>query len=186
MCIKRRQYTQGKISQKEGEKSIRHVVNKWLLCEVINLQRQPAILCNNNAKYCYDRIVQLMTSMEMQRLGMPVQPMKCMLGTFQDPEQHIRTAHGTLESFMHNNQPINFQGMCQKWIRPNYLGHCKCTTNWNDESIREWDKIWSTTVPRQIQTSGICIFLQHQNRGRIFNKDWNNYWRRLHWHEEIH
>ena len=74
-----------------------HSVNKQLLYDMIHLQRQPAILCSNDTKYFYDRIVHSVVSMEMQQLGMPEQTMKYMLGMLQDMEHHIRTAYGTLE-----------------------------------------------------------------------------------------
>ena len=44
---------------------------------------------------------------------MSTQPMKCMLEMLQDLEHHIRTSYGTLESFMHNNSLIPFQGIFQ-------------------------------------------------------------------------
>ena len=68
----------------------------------------------------------------------------------------------------------------RKRSRSNYLGCCDCTTNWNYTRIRVWHKFLSTAVPRQIHPSGIHIRWRHQHCGRIFNKDWNNYWRCLH------
>ena len=49
----------------------------------------------------------------MQLLGMPAQPMKCMLGTLQDLEHNTRTEYVTSESFMHNDPPILFQDIYQ-------------------------------------------------------------------------
>ena len=51
--------------------------------------------------------------MAMQQLVIPVQPMKYMLVTLQDLEHHIRTSYGASVSYMHNNPPIPFQGICQ-------------------------------------------------------------------------
>ena len=51
---------------RKGKKSIMHAVKKQLLYNVIHLQRQPYILCSNGSKYCYDRIVHSVSSMEIQ------------------------------------------------------------------------------------------------------------------------
>ena len=51
--------------------------------------------------------------MAIQLLVMPAQPMKCILGTLQDLEQHIITAYGTAESFIRGDLPIPFQCICQ-------------------------------------------------------------------------
>ena len=76
---------------------IMHADNQQLIYDMIHLQRKPAILCINGSKPCYDRIVHSVASMEMQRLGIPAKPMKCILGMLQDLEHHIRTAYGTWE-----------------------------------------------------------------------------------------
>ena len=70
--------------------------------------------------------------------------------------------------------------MPRQKIRPNYLGRCKCATNWNDAIRSSFHKVWSTDVTRLRQPRGVCVHLQHQHFGSKFNKDWNNYWRRLH------
>ena len=72
-----------------------HAVNKQLLYNLIHVQRQPDILCDNDTKSCYDCIVHQVAIMEIKLLFMPAHPMKYMLGIFQDLEHHIRTAYGT-------------------------------------------------------------------------------------------
>ena len=57
-------------------------VNKQLIYDVIHLQQQPSILCSNDAKSLYEHIVYSVASMTMQLLGIPAQPIKCMIGTF--------------------------------------------------------------------------------------------------------
>ena len=57
-----------------------HAFNKELLYGVIHLQYQPDIFYSNGAKSCYDGIVHSVTSMGIQQLGMPAQPMRYMLG----------------------------------------------------------------------------------------------------------
>ena len=72
-----------------------HAVNKKILYNVIHLQQQPDILCGNDAKSCYKHIVHSVVSTAMKLLGIPVQPMKYMLGMLQDMEHHIRTSRIT-------------------------------------------------------------------------------------------
>ena len=74
-----------------------HAIKKQLLYDVIHLQRKPDILCSNDAKSCYNRILHSVASMYIQRLGMPVQPTQFMLGMLQDLENHTRTAYDTLK-----------------------------------------------------------------------------------------
>lgn len=104
---------QEQYGSRKGKKAILHAVNKRLLYDIIHLQRRTAILCSNDAKSCYDRIIHSVASMALQRLGLPPQPSKCMLTTIQDLEHHIRTAYGTSSSSMTNWSTIPFQGICQ-------------------------------------------------------------------------
>jgi len=53
--------------------------------------RQPAALCSNDAKSCYDRITLLAAALYLCRLG-GTQPMvQSMITTIHDMEHHIRT-----------------------------------------------------------------------------------------------
>ena len=113
MCRMRRKYTQGTIRHQEAKKNHYACCQKRLIYDVIHLQRQHAFLFSNDAKSCYNCIVQSVASIAMQWLGMPENPMKCMLQTLEDLEHHIRISYSTSESFMHNDSPITFQGMWQ-------------------------------------------------------------------------
>ena len=46
------------------------------LYDLVHMQRRPIILCSNDAKSCYDRIIHSIASLAMQRLGLPFSPMK--------------------------------------------------------------------------------------------------------------
>jgi len=46
-------------------------LNKHLFYDTIRFKRQPAALCSNDAKSCYDRIVLLIVALAMCRLGEP-------------------------------------------------------------------------------------------------------------------
>ena len=106
--IPREQY--GSRKQKQA---ILHAVNKRLLYDITHYQRRPAALCSNDAKSCYDRIIHSVASMALQRLGMPEQPVTCMLVSIQDFEHHVRTAFGDSKSVLVNEAGIPFQGLCQ-------------------------------------------------------------------------
>ena len=98
---------------RKNKRAILHAVNKRLLYNIIHLQRKPAMLCSNDARSCYDRIVHSIASMACQRLGLPPEPVTCMLVTIQEMEHHIRSSFGTSESMMSNQLPTPFQGICQ-------------------------------------------------------------------------
>ena len=92
---------------RKRRKAIHHAVNKRLLYDIVHLQRRPAMLCSNDAKSCYDRIVHSIASLALQRLGMPPQPVTCMLVTIQELQHHICTAFGTSDSTMaHTEGPL--------------------------------------------------------------------------------
>ena len=65
-----------KYSRRNEEKIIMYAVNKQLLYDTIQLQQKPAILCSNDTKYCYNRIVHSVEIIKIQWLGMPAHTMK--------------------------------------------------------------------------------------------------------------
>jgi Reverse transcriptase (RNA-dependent DNA polymerase) len=95
--------------------AIEHCVNKRLTFDLIRQEKRPAVLCSNDAKGCYDRIVHSVASLCMQQLGMPIQPIVSMFSTLQQMRHHIRTAYGDSESYFRANQvnPIAIQGVGQ-------------------------------------------------------------------------
>ena len=76
-----------------------------------------------------------------------------------------------LRIFYAQRFPHNFtRYLPRQQIRPNYLGYCKCTNNWNCAKSRAWHKILSTAVSKQIQPSGIHISWRHQHFRRILSR----------------
>ena len=73
------------------------------------------ILCSNDAKSCYDRIVHLIASIAMQHLGLPPEPIKCMITTIQDMEHYIRAGFRDSEVSMSGVDSMDkpFQGILQ-------------------------------------------------------------------------
>ena len=60
----------------KGMQAILQAVNKRLLYDLSHMQRRPMILCSNDAKSCYDRIVHSIAILAMRRMGMPIQPVQ--------------------------------------------------------------------------------------------------------------
>ena len=100
---------------RKGHRSNHHGVNKRLLYDLAHLQRRPMILCSNDAKSCYDRIVHSIASMAMQRMGMSDKPITCMIVTLQNMKHYIRTAFGDSDSFISvlDEETVPFQGILQ-------------------------------------------------------------------------
>ena len=92
-----------------------HGINKRLTYDLAHFQRRPMIVCSNDAKSCYDRIVHSIASMAMQRLGLPLQPIQCMITTIQDMDHYIRTGFGDSDTTMsgRNSEGAPFQGILQ-------------------------------------------------------------------------
>ena len=59
-----------------------------------HMQRKPMVLCRNDAKSCYDRIVHYIASLALQRSDMPRVPIVSMFQTIQGEEHHMITSFG--------------------------------------------------------------------------------------------
>ena len=107
--IAREQY-----GSRKGHCSSDHAVNKRLSYDLIRISRQPAALCSNDAKSCYDRILHSIAALAMRRLGIPEPPIECMLKCIQQMNHYIRTTHGDSEiPYTSSHTPIPFQGVLQ-------------------------------------------------------------------------
>jgi len=72
------------------------------------------MICSMDAKSCYNRIVHSITSLALQRMGMPLPPIQCMFGTIQNMTHYIRTAYGDSEILIdRSNEESTFQGVLQ-------------------------------------------------------------------------
>jgi len=89
--------------------AITQCLNKRLWYDYIRSTRQPAALCSNDAKSCYDRIVLLIAALCMCRLGASKPSVLSMLTTIRDMRHHTRTVHGDSTRFASRrtwNQPV--------------------------------------------------------------------------------
>ena len=73
-------------------------LNKALANDILRQQRRPAALCSNDATSCYDRIVHVVASLCMQRLGVDANTCKVMFATLQHLQHYVATAYGNSET----------------------------------------------------------------------------------------
>ena len=66
--------------------------NKKLLCNIAYLLRKSLVVCSNNTKFCYNRIVHLVASLAMQRIKMPKDPILSIFATIQNIIHIVRIA----------------------------------------------------------------------------------------------
>jgi hypothetical protein len=95
--------------------AIDHCVNKRLTFDILRQNKQPGVLCSNDAKGCYDRIVHSVASICLQRLGMPRGPLKSMFSTLQNLQHFVRSSFGISEKSFHASEvnDIAIQGIGQ-------------------------------------------------------------------------
>jgi len=74
--------------------AIHQCLNKCLLYDLIRFRRQPAALCSNDAKSCYDRITLLAAALCLCRLGSSVPAVDSMIMTIHEMNHHVRTTYG--------------------------------------------------------------------------------------------
>jgi hypothetical protein len=72
-------------------------LNKCLTMDQLRQLKWHGILCSNDMKSCYDRIVHAVASMCLQRHGIAKSEVVCMFSTLQNLEHTIRTAYGDSE-----------------------------------------------------------------------------------------
>ena len=73
---------------------ISQVCNKRLLYYLNHMQRRSIVLCSNDAKSCYDKMVHSIASLAVQRVGMPRAHVVSMFRTTQGKKCCMRTAFG--------------------------------------------------------------------------------------------
>jgi len=74
--------------------AIHQCLNKCLLYDLIRFKQQPAALCSNDAKSCYDRITLLAAALCLCRLGCPLTVADSMITTIHEMNHHVHTTYG--------------------------------------------------------------------------------------------
>jgi hypothetical protein len=99
---------------RKKHQAIEAALNKVLTQDIWLQKRQAGALCSNDAKSCYDRVVQSFAILCMLRLGCPLGLVLSMSTTLQKMHHFI----GTRSAF-----PGPRSGQrCQ----PNWMGNCQC------------------------------------------------------------
>jgi hypothetical protein len=97
-----------------GHSSIDHAIHKRLVYDLLRQRRSPGIMCSNDAKSCYDRIIHAIASLALQRAGIPLPSIISMFTTIGQLNHYIRTAFGdSQECFTGHGLHIPLQGVLQ-------------------------------------------------------------------------
>jgi hypothetical protein len=97
---------------RKKHRSIKAALNKILIQDVWRQKKQPEVLCSNDTKSSYDRVVHAFAILCMLRLRCPWGPLLSMLIPLQKMNHFIGTAFGdSLSSF--RGVDIPFQGLGQ-------------------------------------------------------------------------
>ena len=72
----------------------KHALNKRLVLDILRVQRRPAVICANDAKSCYDRILHVAAYLSLRRAGIPDNATRSMLEPIRTMKHRIRTAYG--------------------------------------------------------------------------------------------
>jgi hypothetical protein len=70
-------------------------LNKVLTYDISCQRKNPAALCSNDAKSCYDRIMHVIASICLERVGVQANTCRGMFGTLQQMKHYVKTAYGT-------------------------------------------------------------------------------------------
>jgi len=73
---------------------IRQCLNKHLFYDLVHFRWQPAALCSNDAKSCYNRITLLAATLSLCWLGSSLPMAQSMITMLHEMEHHIQTTYG--------------------------------------------------------------------------------------------
>lgn len=97
-----------------GKTAIEHALHKRLWYDQLRFLRAPGVLCSNDAKSCYDRVVHSIAALSFKRIGFPDAPVHSMFETIQNMQHHVRTSYGDSESHMDcSGNTKKYQGVLQ-------------------------------------------------------------------------
>ena len=98
----------------KGHRAIEVSLNQRLTADLLRQKRKAAIICSNDAKGCFDRIVHMVAYIALRRFGIQRQPILGMIRAIQEMTHHIRTAFGDSDA-TYGNDPSKppLQGMLQ-------------------------------------------------------------------------
>ena len=84
---------------KKQHSSETQALNKRLTYDAWCLRKTPGVLCSNDAKSCYDRILHVIEAICLRRFGLEKGPISSMIETLQGMAHMINTAWGTCDGY---------------------------------------------------------------------------------------
>ena len=88
-------------------------MNSRLVDDILRIKRKPGIICSNDARLCYNRIVHSIFAVCLRRLGVHPNPIKSTVETLQVLEHHIRTEFGDSSKSYTGSKVKPLQGIVQ-------------------------------------------------------------------------
>jgi hypothetical protein len=98
---------------RKNHQSILAVLNKRLTNDLLRQCRLAGVLCANDAKACYDRIVHSIAILSLRRVGLPLAPARSMFQTLQKSAHHVSTAFGVSTRHYGSKRSTPMQGVGQ-------------------------------------------------------------------------
>ena len=99
---------------RKHKSAIDQALHKRLSYDIMRQMKTPGLLCSNDAKSCYDRVLHSIASLAYQRIGIPHPPVHCMLQCIQEMNHQIKTNFGISEECLHKRYTaVPLQGILQ-------------------------------------------------------------------------
>ena len=98
-CQERKWITAEQYGSRKRHRAIEVVLNARIIDDLLRIFRRPAIICSNDAKSCFNRIIHSVYAISLKRIGCPENAIRSCVDTLQNLEHHIRTAFGDSEQF---------------------------------------------------------------------------------------
>ena len=97
-------------------------LNKVLTLDVIRYYAEPAAIVDNDAKACYDRMIPVLLSYALIRLGLPKQLTRFMCKWLEQAKYYIKTSKGTSKHYYSSEVGSYLYGTGQGtgWSPPNW------------------------------------------------------------------
>ena len=107
------EYPDMQYGSRDGQMTISAVLNKVLTFDIVRLTKTVMATEENDAVGCYDRIVQQMVSLHLQRMGLALAVIICVCRTFDETKHYIRTAHGLSTTYYESTTSVPLFGAGQ-------------------------------------------------------------------------
>ena len=72
----------------------KHALNKRILLDILRTQKRPGVICANDAKACYDRILHFAAYVSLRKAGLTQEAATSMINPIRQLTHTIRTAYG--------------------------------------------------------------------------------------------